>query len=139
MKRFRNRYLLLSDAALLAVLPFVVYALRFESFTWTPDHERTAYAFALIMVPLEIGILLAFGLYRRLWRFASIWELQLIFAARVTASLGAWIVGLALPMLGITAVRVPVSVLVMHSLFSTAIVAAPRLLLRVTGKRHPQR
>ena len=140
MKRFRNRYLLASDALLLAVLPFIVYALRFESFTWDPAQARTAFAFAAIMLPLEIGILLGFGLYRRLWRFASIWELKLIFAAGVAASAAAWIVGgTLLPLSGLTTARVPLSVLAMYSIFSIAVVATPRLLLRVTGKRFPQR
>jgi FlaA1/EpsC-like NDP-sugar epimerase len=140
MKRFRNRYLLISDAALLAVLPFVVYALRFETFAWDPEHTRTAFAFAILMVPLEIAILLGFGLYRRLWRFASIWELKLIFAAGVAAAIVAWIVGgTFLPLSGLTTVRVPLSVLAMYSIFSIAVVATPRLLLRVTGKTYPQR
>ena len=122
MKRFRNRYLLAVDAVLLAVLPFLVYALRFESFRWQPQDTRTAIVFGVVMLPLEIGILLGFGLYRRLWRFASIWELKLIFAAGVAASLVAWAVGgSVLPMLGLTVVRVPLSVLAMYSVFSIAI------------------
>src|SRR5215208_205000 len=126
MRRFRNRYLLLIDAVLLAVLPFLVYALRFESFTWEPADARAALLFALIMVPLEIAILLAFGLYRRLWRFASIWELELIFAAGVIAAAAAWIVGaFALPLSGLSSVRVPLSVLAMYSVFSIAAIAGP--------------
>jgi FlaA1/EpsC-like NDP-sugar epimerase len=140
MRRFKNRYLLAIDAALLAALPFFVYALRFESFAWSAEHVRAAYAFTLVMVPLEIVILLAFGLYRRMWRYASIWELELIFAAGVVASAVAWIVGaFALPYLGLSSVRVPLSVLAMYSVFSIAIVATPRLLLRVTGRRYPHR
>jgi FlaA1/EpsC-like NDP-sugar epimerase len=139
-RRFRNRYLLLVDAALLTALPFLVYALRFESFEWEAAHVRAAYAFTFVIVPLEIAILVGFGLYRRLWRYASIWELELIFAAGVVASIVAWIVGaLALPYSGLTPVRVPISVLAMHSVFSIAIVAAPRLLLRVAGRRHQHR
>lgn len=140
MKRFRNRYLIVIDVALLAALPFFVYALRFESFVWSGADTRTALAFTLVMVPLEIAILLGFGLYRRLWRFASIWELQLIFAAGVVAATLAWIVGaFLLPISGLAPVRVPLSVLAMYSVFSIAIVAAPRLLLRVAGHRYPQR
>ena len=136
MNRFRNRYLLLCDAVLLAALPFLVYALRFESFEWGADHEVTALAFTLIMVPLGLLILIAFGLYRRLWRYASIWELKLIFAAGVVAAGAAWLVGfLLLPLSGLTPLRVPLSVLAMYSVFSIAIVATPRLLLRVTGRR----
>jgi FlaA1/EpsC-like NDP-sugar epimerase len=140
MKRFRNRYLLVSDAVFLAVLPFLMYGLRFETFVWTPQDQRAAIVFAAIMVPLEMAILLGFGLYRRLWRYASVWELELIFAAGVTAAAAAWVVGaLVLPLSGLTEVRVPFSVLAMYSGFSIAAVAAPRLLLRITGRHHPLR
>jgi FlaA1/EpsC-like NDP-sugar epimerase len=134
MKRFRNRYLLVSDFIGLAALPFLVYALRFESWAWSEQDRATAIAFAIVMVPAEIAILLGFGLYRRMWRFASIWELELIFAAGVLAALASWFIGaIMLPWTGMTEVRVPLSVLAMHTLFSIAIIAAPRLLLRVTG------
>src|SRR5258705_11521631 len=93
MRRFRNRYLLVIDVALLAALPFLLYGLRFETFVWHPYHLRTAAVFALVMVPLELAILLAFGLYRRMWRYASISELELIFAAGVVVSAVACVVG----------------------------------------------
>ena len=138
MTRFRNRYLLLLDAALLALLPFALYALRFETFAWSAEDTRAAIGFAVIMIPLELAILLAFGLYRRMWRYASVGELELIFAAGVLAAATAWIVGgFALRYSGLTSVRVPLSVLAMYSVFSIVIVATPRLLLRVTGRRSP--
>ena len=49
MKRFRNRYLLLSDAALLFALPFLAYSLRFEGFSWTAADSRTAMVFAMVV------------------------------------------------------------------------------------------
>src|SRR5687767_4366645 len=128
MNRFKNRYLLILDTALLTALPFAVYALRFESLSWDAINTRTAIWFTAVMVPLEIVVLLGFGLYRRLWRFASIWELKLIFAAGVAASAASWVVGgWLLPILEFTDARVPLSVLAMHSVFSIAIIAAPRL------------
>ena len=140
MRRFRNRYLLLIDALTLSALPFFVYALRFESFSWGPDHAKTALLFALFVVPAEILILLAFGLYRRMWSFASVWELQLIFAAGVVAAGVTWIVGAyALTVSGLATVRVPLSVMALHSMFSIALIATPRLLLRVAGRPIPQR
>jgi FlaA1/EpsC-like NDP-sugar epimerase len=136
MNHFRNRYLAITDAVMLTALPFLVYALRFESFTWLPADTRAAVMFTLVMVPLEIAILVVFGLYRRLWRFASIWEVQLIFAAGLVAAVLAWLVGvIALPVSRLTEVRVPLSVLALHSVLSIAIIAIPRLLLRMTGKR----
>ena len=135
MIRFRNRYLLLIDAAALAALPFVAYALRFESFSWPAVDLRAAIVFAAIMVPIQIAILLGFGLYRRIWRFASIWEMQLIFAAGLVASALSWIFGAVLiQKLGLNPVRVPFSVLALHSIFCIGVIATPRLLLRVTGR-----
>jgi FlaA1/EpsC-like NDP-sugar epimerase len=75
MRRFKNRYLLLLDVALLTALPFALYALRFESFSWSSADAATVRAFAVAMVPIEISVLLLFGLYRRLWRYASVCEL----------------------------------------------------------------
>jgi FlaA1/EpsC-like NDP-sugar epimerase len=84
------------------------------------------------MVPVQVGVLLAFGLYRRLWRYASVWELRLIFAAGILGAAAAWIVGIfILPHAGFESVRVPLSVLAMYSVCSIGIIAAPRLALRV--------
>src|SRR5688572_24897294 len=102
MSRFRNRYLFVVDTVLLLAVPFTAYALRFEGWNWPVEHAETARLFAIVIVPVEIAILLAFGLYRRLWRYASIWELELIFAASVVAAAAAWIVGaIALPLSGL--------------------------------------
>jgi FlaA1/EpsC-like NDP-sugar epimerase len=53
------------------------------------------------IVPLQGAIFLAFGLYRGLWRFASIVDLQRILLA---AGLGALLIPLALVMLQLRAV-----------------------------------
>ena len=85
MRHLRNRHLFLLDAALLSVLPALLYVLRFEGFSWGPEHTRTAIVFTLWTVPTQLAIFAAFGLYRRLWRYASITELELIFVAGVAA------------------------------------------------------
>lgn len=140
MTRFRNRYLIISDAVLLAALPFLMYGLRFESFTWSPADARTAVVFTAVMVPIAVAILLSFGLYRRLWRFASVWEMQLIFAAGAIAAVLAWVMGVfALPLSGLVSARVPLSVLALYSVLSVAVIATPRLLLRIAGRRTPHR
>jgi len=140
MPRYRNRHLLALDALLLSLSPFLVYALRFESLDWGPAHFRTALIFALVSVPLRLVIYWAFGLYRRLWRYASVAELERIIVAGVVASGAAAVVGFSLlPGLGFSEVRVPVSVLFTNGLLSIAIIAAPRLLIRVGGWRAARR
>ena len=131
----RNRYLLVLDAVLIAVSPFLVYALRFEGWDWPAEHERASVIFAVTGGLLQIAIFFAFGLYRRLWRYASVGELQRLFATGLAASLACTVLGaIILPMSGLTTVRVPLSVLFTNGLLSTALVAAPRLLARITGR-----
>jgi FlaA1/EpsC-like NDP-sugar epimerase len=134
--QLRNRYFLLTDAVLLALAPLAAYALRFEGWSWDPAHRWTAIVFTALIVPTEILLLFAFGMYRRLWRYASIGEVESIFVAvSTTAVAGIGLGVLALPGFGITQVRTPLSVQAMHSLFIFAIVATPRLLARMIGRR----
>ena len=132
----RNRHMLLLDLVLLSLSPLLVYALRFEGVDWPELELRTAFLFTAYTVPLRIAVYSAFGLYRRLWRYASITELELIFVAGVTASVLASLVGLTvLPGLGLLPARVPVSVLFTNGLLSIGIIAAPRFLARIGGLR----
>ena len=62
------------------------------------------------ILPLQAAIFLAFGLYRGLWRFASLLDLQRIVLA---AGLGAMLIPLVLVMLQLQAV-VPRSVLIFY-------------------------
>src|SRR5207253_141150 len=133
MRSLRNRYLFVTDAALLALAPFLAYALRFEGWGWGGD-RRTATVFTLTAIPFSLAVCAAFGLYRRLWRYASIAELELIFAAAGTTSaaqilLGVWI----LPATGLTIRRVPFSVVFTTALLTFAILGAPRMLMRIAG------
>jgi FlaA1/EpsC-like NDP-sugar epimerase len=137
MRSIRNRHLLAVDVVLLLAAPLLAYALRFEGWSWEPEHRFTAYVYAVIGVPIQLAIFVRFGLYRRLWRYASVADLELIFLAGATASLACVVLGLALlPWSGLTPLRVPLSVMVMHGLLSVAIVATPRLLMRIAGWRH---
>src|SRR3954471_12854464 len=91
--KVRNRYLLICDAVLIAAAPAISYALRFEGWSWSGDHRATAVRFTAFVVPIYLIVFFAFGLYRRLWRYASIAELELIFSAAATADVLAFLVG----------------------------------------------
>ncbi len=136
MRRFRNRYLLVIDAALLSATAWALYAMRVESPTLGPVHARTAAAFILAAVPLQLAVLLAFGLYRRLWRHASVAELERIFIAGIVAALPTYLIGrYGIVWWGLAGDRAPLSVLLPYSMLSIGIVAAPRLLIRIGGLR----
>jgi FlaA1/EpsC-like NDP-sugar epimerase len=140
MRRLRNRYLFVSDAVLLAAAPFFAYAIRFEGWRWGLADQTAAMAFALIAIPLTLVVCAAFGLYRRLWRYASIAELELIFAAAATADVVQLILGLwVLPVTGLTEKRVPFAVLFTMSLLTFAVIGAPRMLMRISGWRSLRR
>ena len=136
MNRIRNRHLLLSDAVLLAASPFLLYALRFEGWHWGPEHIRTALLFTIIVVPVHLAINHAYRLYQRLWRYASIAELRSILFSAMTAAVPVCFIGAyVLPATGLTATRVPLSVLFTHTILSLGILGTPRLLSRVGGLR----
>jgi FlaA1/EpsC-like NDP-sugar epimerase len=136
MSSLRNRHLLVADVALLAASPLLLYALRFEGFTWGQQNVRTAVTFLVCAIPLQIATYYLFGLYRRLWRYASLGELELIFVAGAAGGVLCTLLGLAiLPWSGITPARVPLSVLFPNALLSIALVATPRFLIRLTGWR----
>jgi FlaA1/EpsC-like NDP-sugar epimerase len=84
---FRNRFVLIADFLLITVSVVGSYLLRLE---FTPDFVRFYLQGALCLLGISLVIKLAvyyfFGLYRRLWIFASVNELKLIALAVTTAS-----------------------------------------------------
>jgi len=79
------------------------------------------------MLPLQAVIFLVFGLYRGLWRFASLVDLKRIV---LSASLGAMLVPLVLVMLRLDAV-VPRSVLVLYPIVLIFLMAGSRFAYRI--------
>ncbi|MFN2315707.1 MAG: polysaccharide biosynthesis protein, partial [Gemmatimonadales bacterium] len=132
LAEIRNRYLLLADALGLAGALFLAYALRFESLAWHPDHVRTFVIFLAISLPVKLTFFYLAGLYRRLWRYAGVAELEHILMATLVAMLCSVLLGAALlPWAGVVPVRVPLSVLAMDSVFTAGVVALSRFVLRV--------
>lgn len=137
--QIRNRYLLLLDAMTLVASVGAAYALRFEGRAFDPIYRHTALVFALCTVPLTLAIFVSVGLYRRLWRYASIAEVERIFVALVIAAVMTVLMGgFILPYLGVIPSRVPYSVLALDSLLAATAIVFPRLLYR-TIKWHDQR
>jgi FlaA1/EpsC-like NDP-sugar epimerase len=79
------------------------------------------------IVPVQAAIFLAFGLYRGLWRFASILDLQRIVLA---ALLGAVLIPVGLVMLQLQTI-VPRSVLVMYPIVLIFLMSGSRFAYRV--------
>jgi FlaA1/EpsC-like NDP-sugar epimerase len=115
----------------------VAYALRFEGLHLSPEDWRTALIYFALALPIKLAVLYTLGLYSRLWRHASLPELRSIAeAGTVCATLCAVTGIILLPSLGVSTVRVPISVAFLDGFLSLAIVALPRLTVRVLGARH---
>jgi FlaA1/EpsC-like NDP-sugar epimerase len=131
MRNFRNRHLLIADLLLLAALPSLAYAIRFESWSWTLAHSQTASVFTLWSVPLALGVFYRFDLYRRLWQYASTAEaVSLLGATATIAALNFLMGSLLLPWLGVTASRVPFSVIFIHALLLGGALGGLRMLVK---------
>src|ERR1051326_4408029 len=70
----RNRYLLLADVALVGVAALAAFLLRFD---WNFMRTRTEFLpFLLTAIVVKPMTFFAFGLYRRLWRYATLQDAQ---------------------------------------------------------------
>ncbi len=103
-----------------------LYWLRANMDLHEPQLSDTWHTLAWIL-PLQAGIFLAFGLYRGLWRFASLPDLQRIVLA---AGLGAVAIPVVLVMLRLTAV-VTRSVLILYPLALICLMAGSRFTYRI--------
>ncbi len=140
LSHIRNRYLFLMDAVTLSAAPLWSYFVRFEGFEWGPQDSRTALLFVVFSVPIKLAILQGVGLYRRLWRHAGVAELERILLATTISAIATAILGaVVLPVLGITPVRVPLSVLFIDACLTAALVSLPRLLVRLLNRRVQRR
>ncbi len=136
LSRPRNRYLLILDVQLLALSTLLAYLVRFEGFSWGPDQGRIAVVFLAVAIPVKILVFYAVGLYRRLWRYASVAELESLLLATAVAGIASSLLGaVVLPGLGAVPARVPLSVLFIDWCLTGAAVSLPRLLLRIAARR----
>lgn len=133
--RFRNRYVLLTDILLIIVAVMGSYVLRLELLE---DFLRYYWqgalwwmAIALIVKPL---VYYFFGLYRRLWVYASISELKLIAAAVTTSSLLVAAITLSLYSFQVFGPGFSRSALAIDWLLSLVLVGGARLALRIVAE-----
>jgi FlaA1/EpsC-like NDP-sugar epimerase len=124
----RNRYFVLSDMALFTVATALAFALRFEGFEWPEVYRQGSLVYLVVSVPLRLFICYRAGIYKRLWRHASVVEVERLIVAVSAFGIGCVLLGgFILPGLGIIPVRVPISVLFLDVLLSAVFITLPRL------------
>ena len=114
------------DVCAAALAWAVLYWLRFN-LDVKESHVADMLRTLAWILPLQAGIFLALGLYRGLWRFASIVDLQRIV---LSAALGAVIVPLVLVMLRMQTI-VPRSVLILYPIVLIFLMAGSRFTYRI--------
>ena len=86
----RNRHLFLLDAISLVLAPLAAFAVRYEDVAWIGQNLRFVLPYILLAGPIRLLAFYYLGMYRRLWRHASIGELkQVLFAGAVAGILAA--------------------------------------------------
>jgi FlaA1/EpsC-like NDP-sugar epimerase len=136
----RNRYLFASDVLLFGSSTILAFALRFEGFEWGPAQDHAAILYLALTLPIKLYVFWAVGMYRRLWRYAGIVEVERVISASALSGLACLIIGLiVLPGLRLTEMRVPLSVLFMDSLLTAAAASLPRFAVRSLGRRGQRR
>ncbi len=119
------------DLCAAALAWLAAYALRFN-FDIPPNFVEGMWRNLLWIIPLQAAIFHGFGLYRGIWRFASIPDLRRI-------ALAAGTVALAIPALLLMLQRlndVPRSVLVLHPLLLVLIMGGSRFMYRAWKDGH---
>lgn len=131
-----NRQHLILDVTLLLCVWGLAWTLRFEGLSWLTAWRSTATNHALISIPLWLAICAAFGLYARVWTTASVEELECLLVAMLAAAAANVVVGMfLLPLTGLTATRLPLSVLSSQTMFSMAVLVLPRIAARLVRWR----
>jgi len=132
--QIRNRYVFLGDLALIIVSVMGSFALRL-------DVGQLPYYFPAVLIMMGVALLTkvpvyyAFGLYRRLWIYASTSELRLITVAVTTASVLTSGLMLLLISLGWVIPGMPRSSLGIDWLISLVLIGGSRFALRILAEQ----
>jgi FlaA1/EpsC-like NDP-sugar epimerase len=116
---------LLHDIVVAGMAWWFAYLLRFN-FSIPVDHRLQMIQSLLWVIPLQAGLFVFFGLYRGVWRFASVNDLKRIMFAVVSATA---LVALVLFMLQ-TGVVIPRSVLILNPILLVMMMGGSRFTYR---------
>ncbi len=131
--RIRNRYMLLGDIFLSAVSVLASYVIRLELIAIFPTYEISLLWMLGIAIVIKPLVYYLFGIYRRLWRYASIRELVLILSAVTVSSM--ILTGAMLGLFGAGVfIGFPRSVLVIDWLLSMTLIGGTRFMIRVLAE-----
>ena len=127
----RNRAFVASDLALLPLCAVVAFAARYDGLDH-PEVRSMLRVFVLSVVPIKVLLLLWLGLYRRLWRYASVADVErLVLGAGACAAVDIVLGTVGLRSLGVLGGRISYAVILLDACLSAVAIALPRLAIRV--------
>jgi len=130
----RNRFVLIGDIALIIVSVLGSFALRLDV-SELPFYFPAALVMCGIALLVKLPVYFFFGLYRRLWAYASTNELRLITVAVTTASVLTSGVMVFLISLGLVRPGMPRSALGIDWLISLILIGGSRFVLRILAEQ----
>jgi len=130
----RNRFVLIGDIALIIVSVLGSFALRLDVGE-LPFYFPAVVLMSLVALAIKIPVYYFFGLYRRLWIYASTGELRLITVAVTTASVLTSGVMLLLISAGRVLPGMPRSALGIDWLLSLVLIGGSRFALRILAEQ----
>jgi FlaA1/EpsC-like NDP-sugar epimerase len=130
----RNRFVLIGDIALIIVSVLGSFALRLDVIE-LPFYFPAAVVMCAVALTVKIPVYYFFGLYRRLWVYASTNELRLIIVAVTTASVLTGGLMLVLISLGWIQPGMPRSALGIDWLISLILIGGSRFVLRILAEQ----
>lgn len=86
-RKVRVRYIILGDIFLTIISVFAAYILRLDLVAIFPTYQRSLIWMLAISVLVKPTIYFLLGMYRRIWRYASIREMALVITAVTAASM----------------------------------------------------
>lgn len=130
----RNRFVLIGDLALIIVSVLGSFALRLDV-NELPYYFPAALVMCAVALTVKVPVYYFFGLYRRLWVYASTNELRLIIVAVTSASVLTGGVMLVLISLGWIQPGMPRSALGIDWLISLILIGGSRFVLRILAEQ----
>jgi FlaA1/EpsC-like NDP-sugar epimerase len=133
-QHIRNRFVFIGDIALIVVSVLGSFALRLDVGE-LPFYFPAVVFMCVVALLIKIPVFFFFGLYRRLWIYASTGELRLITVAVTSASVVVSSVMLVLNLAGLVKPGMPRSALGIDWLLSLVLIGGSRFALRILAEQ----
>lgn len=130
--RMRNRHYLIYDIVVMLLVPFMAMVLRLDTTEFWPEYGTSLLIYLLISIAIKLSVYYWFGMYKHLWKYASIEEVGTVGVSILLAGVSITMLYLVVfPFVPLFPQNVPRSVPLLDLLLSMAFHGGVRLLSRL--------